>query len=137
MSRALILALATLLALDASTVVQAAEGESERISTIRNNLPMEPLTVSVFSNNRVRGLLAVDLSLDLKNPDKRAQIEKILPRLRDRYITSLTRFAANRVEVNRALDLAALTQLLQDVTDDVLGQQAANILIGGATVRRL
>lgn len=103
----------------------------------QNNLPVDPLTVTVFSDMRVRGLLAVDLSLELAKPDERGRIEKIMPRLRDRYLTSLTRFAANRVDVNRTVDIEALSRMLQGITDETLGKQAARILIGGASVRRL
>lgn len=104
---------------------------------MQNNLALDPLTVTVFRDNRARGLLAVELSLELAKSDDRDRIEKIMPRLRDRYVTALTRFAANRVDINRTIDIQTLAQMLQGATNDVLGQSAATILIGGAIVRRL
>lgn len=132
------LALALMLALfcaPPSGAVAASKASSS--SMLQNNLPLEALTVTVFRDTRVRGLLAVELSLELTRPDDRGKIEKIMPRLRDRYLTSLTRFAANRVDVNRTVELSELARLLQGVTDEVLGRKTATILIGGATVRRL
>lgn len=131
------LALAAMLGVFGAPAPAAAAPETSSSIVLQNNLPLESLTVTVFRDTRARGLLAVDLSLELARPNDRGKIEKIMPRLRDRYLTALTRFAANRIDVNRTVDLGALARLLQGVTDEVLGQKAATILIGGATVRRL
>lgn len=98
---------------------------------------LEPLTVSVLRDARVRGLLSVDLTLELARLDERAAIERIMPRLRDQLMFALTQFAANRVEIDRPLDLPTITAALQQVTDRVIGESKARLLIGGATMRRL
>lgn len=98
---------------------------------------LEPLTVSVMRDARVRGLLSVDLTLELARLDERAAIERIMPRLRDQLMFALTQLAANRLDIERPLDLPTLTAALQQVIDRVIGESKARLLIGGATVRRL
>lgn len=98
---------------------------------------LEPLTVSVLRDARVRGLLSVDLTLELARHDERAAIERIMPRLRDQLMLTLTQLAANRLDIDRPLDLPTLTAALQQVIDRVIGESKARLLIGGATVRRL
>lgn len=98
---------------------------------------LEPLTVSVLRDARVRGLLSVDLTLELARLDERTAIEKIMPRLRDQLMFALTQLAANRLDIERPLDLPTITGALQQVTDRVIGESRARLLIGGATVRRL
>lgn len=98
---------------------------------------LEPLTVSVLRDARVRGLLSVELTLELARLDERAAIERIMPRLRDQLMFALTQLAASRLDIERPLDLPTITATLQQVTDRVIGESTARLLIGGATVRRL
>lgn len=98
---------------------------------------LEPVVVSIMRDARVRGLLSVDVGLEVRDADTREDIEKALPRLRDRYIQALTYLASNRIDVTRPVDVGALGDMLQSVTDSVLGASAARVLVSGATVRRL
>lgn len=98
---------------------------------------LEPVVVSVMRDARVRGLLTVDVGLEVRDADTREEIERAMPRLRDRYIQALTYLASNRIDVSRPVDVGALGDMLQSVTDSVLGAKAARVLVSGATVRRL
>lgn len=100
------------------------------------HIVLEPFAVTVFRDERVRGLLALDLTLELSKAERRAAVEQVMPRLRDRYLTALMQFASNRVDVTRPVELEALTALLQAVTDEALGRAVARVLIGGAMVRK-
>jgi flagellar basal body-associated protein FliL len=98
---------------------------------------LKPVVVSVMRDMRVRGLLSVDVGLELVDPDSRSDVEKLMPRLRDRYIQALTYLASNRIDVSRPLDIDALNTVLQTATNKTLGTDTARVLISGATVRRL
>ena len=98
---------------------------------------LEPLVVSVMRDMRVRGLLSLDVGLELSDPDSRPDVEKLMPRLRDRYIQVLTYLASNRIDVTRPVDIDALNSVLQTATDRTLGAETARVLVSGATVRRL
>jgi flagellar basal body-associated protein FliL len=98
---------------------------------------LAPVTVSVFRDSRVRGMLSLELTLEVADGSSRERIDKIMPRLRDRYITIMSRLAANRVDIHRPLDLESVTEILQSATDQMLGPQVARVLVGGAMVRRL
>ncbi|HEY8352454.1 MAG TPA: hypothetical protein VIK87_07905 [Sphingomonadales bacterium] len=131
--RRLFLALAVIFGSIASPAMAA---DAPRLGEPRY-LTLEPVTVSVLRDSRVRGLLSLDLTLELARLDDRAQIERIMPRLRDQFVFTLTRLAASRLDVDQPLDLPVITAALQEVTDRVLGESRARLLIGGATLRRL
>ncbi|RMF07860.1 MAG: hypothetical protein D6763_11350 [Alphaproteobacteria bacterium] len=121
--------------------LSATPGSGQAEDNIRLGEPrhifLEPMVVSVFRDMRVRGLLSVDVGLELSEPDDRGDIERILPRLRDRYLRVLSQLASNRIDVRRPVDIDAINRALQAVTDRALGQDKARVLVGGATVRQL
>ncbi len=98
---------------------------------------LDTIVVSVLSDMRVRGLLSVDVGLELSNPDDRENILKIVPRLRDQYLQVLSTLASNRIDVSRPVDIDAINRVLQSVTNRTLGTDKARVLVGGASVRRL
>lgn len=115
----------------------AASGKSDKAADPSRHVALAPITVTVFRDARVRGMLSVELTLELADPAKREALDKIMPRLRDRYIAVLTQLAANRVDVRRPVDVGGVAEALQATTDRLLGPQSARVLVGGATVRRL
>ncbi len=119
------------------TPAYAASEEVGKGEAVSPHIALNGLTVSVFRNARVRGMLSVDVTLELNDPSKREDIEKIMPRLRDQYIMALTRLASNRIDIDRPLDLSMITQTLQTATNKTIGAQTARVLIGNASVRRL
>lgn len=126
------------IALLALTIVSqpAAASDDIRLGEPRH-IFLEPMVVSVLRDMRVRGLLSVDVGLELSDPDDRDEIEEVLPRLRDRYLTVLSNLASNRIDIRRPVDIDAINGLLQAATDKTLGRGKARVLVGGATVRRL
>lgn len=115
-----------------------ASGKSDAVRLGESpHLVLEPLTVTVFRDARVRGLLSLDLTLQMASVRDKPDVEKIMPRLRDRLLVTLTQLAANRVDLGRPLDLDAIATVLQTVTDRTLGAGEARVLINGASVRRL
>ena len=117
-------------ATDARAAGSPALGESPHVF-------LKPLVVSVMRDMRVRGLLSLDVGLELTDPDSRSDVEKLMPRLRDQYIQVLTYLASNRIDVARPVDIDALNNALQAATDKTLGADTARVLVSGATVRRL
>lgn len=115
----------------------AAASSKETETAAINHIVLAPMTVSVFRDSRVRGMLSLELTLEVADGPSRERVDKIMPRLRDRYITIMSRLAANRVDINRPLDLDSMTEILQSATDQMLGPQVARVLVGGAMVRRL
>lgn len=123
--------------LPAPVVEASSLGRPNRDSSLTGDiLTLSPLTVSIFRNNRVVGALSVEVSIKI-DPKKLTNIEVALPILRDRYITSLMRYAANRVDVTRPLNLGELHRVLQTITDEVLADNTGKLLIGTAVVRRI
>ena len=101
------------------------------------HIALEPMTVSVFRDARTRGLLTVNVSLELADADARERVLAVMPRLQDQFVMALTRLAANRVDVRRPLDIDGLAGVLQLAADRTIGAKTARVLVEGATVRRL
>lgn len=113
-----------------------ASGKEPELGESRH-IALEPMTVSVFRDSRTRGLLTVTVSLELADADDRERVLAVMPRLQDQFVMALTRLAANRVDVNRPLDIDGLSGVLQSAADRAIGAKTARVLVEGATVRRL
>lgn len=110
--------------------------DKERLGSSRH-LALDPVVVSVLGHMRVQGLLSVDVGLELARSGDRTQVERLMPRLRDRYVSALTFLARNQFDVDRPVDLDAVHAVLQLATDQTLGEDRAMVMVVGATVRRL
>jgi flagellar basal body-associated protein FliL len=126
---------AVLLAGAASPRANAQEG-GEGAQNADPYIVLDPLAVSLIDRGRLLGSLIVSASLEVPDPAKQAEVQARLPRLHDGYLRAMTEFAEARVSVQRPVDVAALGGALQRVTDKVLGDGTASILIGFASVRR-
>lgn len=113
-----------------------ANGKEPELGEPRH-IALEPMTVSVFRDARIRGLLTVNVSLELADIDDRERVLAVMPRLQDQFVMALTRLAANRVDVRRPLDIDGLAGVLQLAADRTIGAKTARVLVEGATVRRL
>ncbi|MCP5433119.1 MAG: Tat pathway signal protein [Alphaproteobacteria bacterium] len=147
---ALIVCLAVAAALAASAPCRASDhgsggghgspqgsGTASRKPTFSDSyLVIEPFVVSVIQNGRVQGSLLIELGLDVKDGALRDKADHLMPRLRDAYVTALSRFAATRIEVGVAPNVEALSRLLQMRTDEALGAPGAQVLLAQVVLHR-
>ncbi len=80
-----------------------------------------------------RGVLSVELGLDVKDKALRARAEQSRPRLRDAYLQALLPQAA-AIAPGEAPNPDSIARVLQQATDRVLGKPGAQLLIGGVMV---
>lgn len=97
---------------------------------------MEAVTVSIIRTGKVRGFLTVDVTLELPGSEYRQTVTKVAPRLAAAYHHSIRDIAARGVDLDQPVDINLVTDILQSVTDQVLGEELAIVLIGSASVQR-
>ena len=115
----------------------AAAEEHEGEETVkRTELVYEKLyglTVNLFSQDRVEGQLLVSIDLEARAVDG-DQIRYMKPRLVDAYNRRLLRFGQTILDTRRPLDIKRMEYALQRVTDSVLGEGKAKVLLYSALV---
>lgn len=128
--------------LAASFLLMAAPAAAEGASTYKSALAptyvtFDTFTVSVLENYKIRGILTLELALNVPDKTIRREAERQKPRLRDAFVRLLIDHAAQVLEIDRVPDLDGLAARLQDVCDQSLGQAGARVLITQAHLRRL
>ena len=86
-------------------------------------------------NGRARGLLLVEIGLDVKDAALRDRVNNELPILRDAYVRSLLVFAATAVKPWRQPNVEEIATRMQAITDRVLGKPGARVLMAQTAIR--
>jgi len=126
--------LAVLLGVMAPAPALAAGGERKQAFT-ESYLPMNPFLTSIVQDRRIRGSLTVEIGLDIPDAELREKTKLILPRLQDRYVQTMSLFAATSLRTNRPVDVNRLARALQIVTDKTLESEGAQVLLVNVMVR--
>ena len=106
-----------------------------KITQSESYLMVDPLYASIMEGNRPLGLLMVGIGIDVPDKDLRERVERDMPQLRDGYVRSLMAFSATNVRSWRQPDVAAIADRLQGVTNRILGQPGARILLAQIAIR--
>lgn len=131
MKRRLLLSLALLAAL-APAAAHASGGEKKK-SGGGSYVPIQTLLGSTSRPGGARGVLSVDMGLDVPDAALRTRAEQSAPRLRAAYVQTIQSYAAGLA--SGALPNADyIGQALQRQTDAVLGRPGAKVLLGAIVV---
>ena len=95
---------------------------------------VDPFTVAIIQEGRIRGRFSVSFGMDVPDDDLRAKSEALMPRLRDAWLNDINLYAATTLRPKRAADVAAISILLQGIADRVLGKAGSKVLLGHAKV---
>jgi hypothetical protein len=96
---------------------------------------VEPLYATILDNARPRGLLLVEMGLDVPDATFRSRVSQSLPVLRDAYMRSLLLYAATAVRPWRQPSVEDIAGRLQAVTDQVMGKKGARVLMAQTAIR--
>jgi hypothetical protein len=106
-------------------------GRRHRILTSSDHfVPLDPLTATVHSDFRLRGIMHIEAGLDIPDNRLRRRAERLMPRLRDRYVSALAMYAGTNYSYGEVPDAERISQMLQQATDEALGQDGAEVLLG-------
>ena len=100
-------------------------------------LDFDAFSVSIIHDGRVDGQVSVKFSLAVADAETRAEIERKSPKLRDAYLQILSQVAATRLDPRRPVDPELLDRYLQRVTDRLLGDHVAEVVMESAAIRPL
>ena len=96
---------------------------------------IEPLYASILDGARSHGLLLVELGLDVPDEKLRDRVNQSLPNLRDAYVRSLLIYAATSVRAWRQPNVEDIATRMQAITDRVMGQTGARVLMAQTAIR--
>lgn len=107
---------------------QAQRGRS--ITSSPDFVPLAPLTATLQADYRLRGILQIEAGLEIPDRRLRTQAEDMMPRLRNAYVTQLSIYAGANYRYGEMPDADRISMMLQQATDEVLGQEGARVLLG-------
>ena len=132
-----ILAAAAALALLASGAGAAAsEAPAQRKTTQSESyVVIDPMYATILEGSKPRGLLMVELGLDVPDAAMRARVNHALPALRDAYVRSLIAYGATAVRAWRQPSVDDIAERMQTITDRLMGGPGAKVLMAQTAIR--
>jgi hypothetical protein len=114
----------------------AAEAPAQRKTTQSESyVVIDPMYATILDGNRPRGLLMVELGLDVPDGTLRERVNHALPALRDAYVRSLMAYGATAVRPYRQPSVDDIAERMQVITDRLMGQQGAKVLMAQTAIR--
>jgi len=115
---------------------QASEAPAQRKTTQSESyVVIDPMYATILEGSRPRGLLMIEIGLDVPDGALRAQVSHALPTLRDAYVRSLIAYGATAVRAFRQPSVEDIAERMQVVTDRVMGKPGAKVLIAQTAMR--
>ena len=125
--RHLLLAALTLAA--APDLARAENGEKKKKSGGTSYIQMETVTATLIRADGHRGVLTVEIGLDVPDTAQRAKAMQILPRIRAAYVQSVQIYASGLPSAT-APNADYIARELQRQTDLAIGGPGAKLLLG-------
>ena len=115
---------------------EATEAPAQRKTTQSESyVVIDPMYATILEGSRPRGLLMIEIGLDVPDAALRGQVSHALPTLRDAYVRSLIAYGATAVRAFRQPSVEDIAQRMQVVTDRVMGKPGAKVLIAQTAMR--
>jgi flagellar basal body-associated protein FliL len=108
---------------------QAPASRQERLTSAESFVPVPTLSAAVLQRHASLGTIVVDMGLDIPDEELRRRAQLNGPRVRDALRTALASYSSTYYRDRTAPDPTALTRLLQNSVDRVLGAQGARVLL--------
>ena len=112
----------------APTVARASSGGGGSASA-ESYIRLPTVTASIVQGDGRRGVLSIEIGVDVPDPANRARTQQSLPRLRAAFNTAAQQFAA-RLRPGWPPDIDQLASALQGAADGALGRSGARVLLG-------
>jgi hypothetical protein len=111
----------------------AADGEKKKKAGGITFIPIETLTGATNKSGGRRGVLTVEVGLDVPDAGLRARALSVMPRIRAAYVQTIMIYAAG-LPTGAAPNADFLAGALQRETDQALGRPGAKLLLGAILV---
>ena len=135
LARALVLSFALLCGIAAPAVAapppaQSDDNRHRNLTSSDSYMPLPPLTATVQAQRRARGLLQIEAGLEVEDAELRRHIDRLMPRLRNAYVSALTMYTGMYYQYGDVPDADRIAAMLQEATDMTLGREGAEVLLG-------
>ena len=128
---AVILALCTVFA----TTTQAAAPKRKGVDPSAY-VALDPMTISIIEDYRVRGLMTLKIGLHIPERDVRRRVEKRMIKLQDAMIRTLTAYGVTAMRADASPNLDVIDHRLRTAINEVIGGDGAQILFDHVLVRQ-
>lgn len=103
-------------------------------TSLKSWVIVDPFTVSIIQDGRIRGKFIVSFGMDVPDDELRESAEALMPRLRDQWLGELSLHAGTSLRPRRPADVAAIAVMLQATADRTLGKTGSKVLLAQAKV---
>ena len=115
---------------------QGSEAPAQRKTTQSESfIAIDPMYATILEGNKPRGLLMIELGLDVPDEAMRARVSHALPALRDAYVRSLMAYGAAAVRAWRQPSVDDIADRMQTITDRLMGGPGAKVLMAQTAIR--
>ena len=104
------------------------------ITSLDSWVMVDPFSVTVVQEDRIRGKVLVSFGMDVPDAELRAHAELIMPRLQDAWLSAISLYAATSVRPGRPANVNDVSTILQSTADRVLGKRGSIVLIASVIV---
>jgi len=119
----------------AATASEAPAPAQRKTTQSESYVIIDPMYATIIEGNRPRGLLMVELGLDVPDVALRERVNHALPALRDAYVRSLIAYGATAVRPWRQPSVDDIAERMQAVTDKLVGGPGAKVLMAQTAMR--
>jgi hypothetical protein len=114
----------------------ASEAGAQRKTTQSESfVAIDPMYATILEGPKARGLLMIELGLDIPDAAMRARVSHALPALRDAYVRSLIAYGATAVRAWRQPSVDDIADRMQTITDRLMGGPGAKVLMAQTAIR--
>ena len=117
----------------APSFARASGGGEKKTTGGTNYLPLRALTGTINKPGGRRGVMSVECGLEVNDAALRDKAEKNLPRLRAAYLQTVLSYAGG-LPSGALPNTDFLARTMQRQTDEMLGRQGAQILLGSVLI---
>ena len=111
------------------------QGPQHKATSSESYVIIDPIYSTILDGQKPRGLLMVEIGLDVPDAKMRETVNTALPVLRDAYVRTLVAYASAAVRLYRQPNVEDIATRLQTVTDTVMGKAGAKVLMQQTAVR--
>lgn len=104
------------------------------ITSLESWVMVDPFSVTVIQNDKIRGKVSVSFGMDVPDDELRERAELIMPRLQDAWLNRLNLYASTTVRPGKPANIDDVSLLLQTTADQMLGKPGSKVLIASVIV---
>lgn len=106
------------------------EGAQKKTTDADSFVALPAFSATISDGFHISGVLSVEAGLEIRDSALREKAQHLSPRLNDAYMSALTAYAGGAYAPGQVPDADKIARMLQTATDQVLGQDGADVLLG-------